>query len=78
MPDISKTIGGLALIKVVVRGASELENVLDDAIAILKGIEPGKTEDGKCPGCGYDLICGREMTGEQVCCPVCGKHIQWK
>lgn len=78
MPDIRKTIGGLAMLREWVFGFDEMEQVLDDAITILAGIEPGKTEDGKCPGCGYDLICGREMTGEQVCCPVCGKHIIWK
>ena len=78
MPDISKTIGGLALMKVMVSGFDEMKRVIDDAIEILKCIEPVETEDGTCPGCGYDLICGREMTGDQVCCPVCGKHIIWK
>lgn len=77
--SLSRTIGGLAVLKVAVKDSAEALRILDSAIGYLKEKEPvpAEREGG---GSSWWLVCGECHTAidtQDQYCRQCGRRIDW-
>lgn len=74
MADLGRTIGGIALMKVVVHGHPDMEKILDDAVELLKGLEP--IAPTRKQGVAYCGACGVKLAGRHRYCWWCGRPVK--